>query len=131
MKPVKQLPATLATSLLLCTKSLDAAAAQPGRVARMNAMLTMLLAVLLLAHGALAADLPADHAEMMTRGLEIFRKDVGPLLSEHCVKCHGGEKTKGDFDLVTREGLLQGGKEGEAVKPFDSKASWMMKLIRH
>jgi mono/diheme cytochrome c family protein len=90
-----------------------------------------LLGLLFVASVAIAADLPPDHAEKMARGLEMFRKEVAPLLQEHCVKCHGGEKTKGEFDLATREGLLRGGKEGEAVKPFDSKASWLMKLIRH
>ena len=86
--------------------------------------------LLLLATGALGADLPPDHAEKMARGLEMFRKEVSPLLREHCVKCHGGEKTKGEFDLATREGLLHGGKEGEAVKPFDSKASWLIRSSR-
>jgi len=71
------------------------------------------LTLVLLATAAAGADLPADHAEKMARGLELFRKEVGPLLQEHCVKCHGGEKTKGEFDLATREGLLRGGKEGE------------------
>ena len=78
-----------------------------------------------------AADLPADHAERMARGLELFHKEVAPLLKEHCVKCHGGEKTKGEFDLATREGLLHGGKEGVSIKPFDAAGSAMMKLVRH
>ncbi len=91
----------------------------------------LLLPALALANAATAANVPADHAEKMARGLEMFRHDVGPLLREHCVKCHGGEKTKGDFDLATREGLLHGGAEGPAVKPFDANESWMMKLIRH
>jgi mono/diheme cytochrome c family protein len=91
--------------------------------------ITFALLVIPLAGG--AAELPADHAEKMTRGLEMYRKEVAPLLKEHCVKCHGGEKTKADFDLTTREGLLIGGAEGPAVKPFDSSASWLMKLIRH
>ncbi len=95
-------------------------------------MLRLLL--VLLAFTTLAAaqsPVPADHAERMTRGTEMFRKDIAPLLKEHCVKCHGGEKTKSDFDLATREGLLKGGKEGVAVVPFDSAKSWLMKLVRH
>jgi cytochrome c553 len=72
--------------------------------------------------------LPADHGEKMTLGLELFRSDVGKVLQRHCVKCHGGEKTRGDFDLVTREGLLQ---HKGAVIPFDAQASRMMALIRH
>ncbi len=66
----------------------------------------------------------------MTRGLALF-EEVGGLLNEHCVKCHGGEKTKSDFDLTTREGLLAGGAEGVAVVPFDAGASLMMKMMRH
>jgi mono/diheme cytochrome c family protein len=75
-------------------------------------------------------DLPPDHAERMTRGLAMF-KDIAPLLRENCVECHGGEKTKADFDLATREGLLLGGADGAVVVPFDSAASRMLKMLRH
>ena len=44
-----------------------------------------------------------------------FETKVRPLLQEHCVKCHGGEKTKGGLKLTTRQGLLQGGDSGPAV----------------
>ena len=77
------------------------------------------------------AALPPDHAARMTRGLELFRTDIAPLLREHCVKCHGGEKTRNDFDLTTREGLLRGGAEGSAVTPFNASASRLLKLVRH
>ena len=30
-----------------------------------------------------------------------FATEVRPLLVQHCLKCHGGEKTKGGFDLST------------------------------
>src|SRR6185436_15361379 len=78
-----------------------------------------------------ADELPADHAQKMARGLELFRKEVRPLLQKHCVKCHGGEKIKNDFDLATREGLLRGGKDGKAITAFDASHSRLMKLIRH
>lgn len=94
--------------------------------------LFLILIAAALAHGAEPAPpLPADHAVRMTRGLESFQKDVAPLLKEHCLKCHGGEKTKGDFDLTTREDMLRGGKEGVAILPFNAKDSSLMKLIRH
>jgi len=65
------------------------------------------------------------------RSLALFTSDVRPLLVQHCVKCHGGEKIKGEFDLTTRAGLLHPGQEGPNVVPGDSKNSRLMKLIRH
>ena len=75
--------------------------------------------------------LPVDHARRMTRGLELFQKQVRSLLSDHCLKCHGGEKTKGEFDLTTREGLLRGGAEGPTVTLYDAKSSRLYQLITH
>jgi hypothetical protein len=48
---------------------------------------------------------------------------VAGLLKENCLKCHGGEKVKSDFDMATREDLLRGGSHGSAVVPFDAKSS--------
>jgi mono/diheme cytochrome c family protein len=80
---------------------------------------------------AAGAAVPPDHAEKMARGLELFRAEVAPLLKEQCVKCHGGEKIKSDFDMATREGLLRGGMDGVAVVPFRAGESRLMKLVRH
>ena len=88
------------------------------------------LAGTLLAVGADApVPLPADHAERFARGLEAFRKEVAPLLTTHCLDCHGGEKTQGDFSLATREDLLKGGAEGPAVRPFDGPGSRLVRLV--
>ena len=89
-------------------------------------MLTLVSAMPLLAQ-----PLPPDHAERMTKGLEMFRTEVSAILKEHCLNCHGGEKTKGDFDLVTRESLLRGGSEGPAIKPFSASESPLLKMLRH
>ena len=78
-----------------------------------------------------APKVPADHAQQMAKGLELFKQDVRSLLNEHCVKCHGGEKTKGEFDLTTREGLLHGGAEGVAVVVGNAKASKFYKMVAH
>ncbi len=53
------------------------------------------------------------------------------LLEAHCVKCHGGEKTKGGLDLVTRAALLRGGESGRAVVPGKPDASLLVRMIRH
>jgi hypothetical protein len=78
-----------------------------------------------------ATDLPADHAAQMAESMELFRSQVRGLLSQNCLKCHGGEKTKGEFDLTTREGLLKGGETGPAVVVGKPGESLLVRLIRH
>ena len=85
------------------------------------------------AHRGLAAEgavpLPADHAERFTRGLQQFERNIRPLLTTHCLKCHGGEKIEGDFSLATREDLLKGGAEGPAIRLFDGPGSRLVRLV--
>ena len=60
----------------------------------------------------------ASHAVDMEKGTALFNSDVAALLTDHCVKCHGGEKgTKGALDLTTRELALKGGDTGPAFVP--------------
>ena len=35
-----------------------------------------------------------DHAAKMAKGLDLFKQQIRPMLSQRCVKCHGGEKTE-------------------------------------
>ena len=99
---------------------------------RIDPMKNFPVLMLLLSVSVNAAErpVPADHAERMERGVKRFRETVKGVLNEHCVKCHGGEKTKGDFDLTTREDLLRGGAEGVAVVPFDVAGSRLLKLVK-
>ena len=48
-------------------------------------------------------------------GPQFFREKVHPILKEHCFKCHGGEKIKGDLVLTNRNGLLKGGEQGKTI----------------
>ena len=57
--------------------------------------------------------------------------DVMSLLETHCVRCHGGEKTKAGLDLATREALLRGGESGAAIVPADPKASLLYRMVAH
>jgi len=96
-----------------------------------------LAALLWVATAAYGVETPApqkldpDHARKMAKGLELFKSDVRQVLVDACVKCHGGDKTKADLDLTTREGLLKGGTEGPSIVIGDAKKSWMFKLITH
>jgi len=83
---------------------------------------------------ALGGDTPpvaADHAAAMARGLDLFKGRVRPLLVDRCLKCHGGAATKGDFDLATREGLLEDKGEGAAVVPGKHAESRLYRMVAH
>lgn len=97
-------------------------------------MATVALSLAAMSQGTCAesgSPLPADHAEKMAEGLGLFQKEISTVLKQNCLKCHGGEKTKGDFDLATREDLLRGGKDGPVVVPFQPEKSSLLKMIRH
>ena len=49
---------------------------------------------------------PPDHPERAKKGLALFKASVRTTLTTHCLDCHGGKSTKGDFDLSSREALL-------------------------
>lgn len=101
---------------------------------RIRAFLLVLFAGVMaaLTPGAVLADaLPADHAQRMTAGLELFQKEIRGVLTDHCLRCHGGEKVRGGLNLGTREGLLQGGEDGPVVIPFRAKGSRLLESIAH
>src|SRR5262249_35433390 len=58
-----------------------------------------------------------------------FQRDIRPLLSNNCFKCHGqdDQARKGKLRLDTRDDALKGGKSGEAAlvqgKPDGSELS--------
>ncbi len=56
-----------------------------------------------------ADEVPADHPARMKAGLALFKKHVRPLLVKHCLECHGGKKVEGEFDLGSRELLVESG----------------------
>ncbi|MBI1914611.1 MAG: DUF1549 domain-containing protein, partial [Planctomycetes bacterium] len=59
-----------------------------------------------------------------------FEKDVLPVLTAHCLKCHGGPKPKAGLDLRTRAGMLEGGESGPALVPGMSARSLVFEMIR-
>jgi hypothetical protein len=78
-----------------------------------------------------AKPLDPDHAAKMAKGLQVFKKHVRPLLEKRCVRCHGGEQVKSDFDLSDRDELLRGGVAGPAVIPGNAKESLLLRLVNH
>ena len=65
---------------------------------------------------------PPDHAAKMQEGLALFKEHVRPVLVQHCLDCHGGKATKGDFDLSDRKpliesGMIEGGGKASQLSP--------------
>ena len=58
-----------------------------------------------------------------------FTRDVHPILTERCFKCHLGDEKRGGFSMNTRESLLAGGEQGSAVKPGDAENSLLIELV--
>ena len=67
-----------------------------------------------------------QHARRMAQGMELFKREVRPLLSERCLVCHGGAQSLGGFDLSNRESLVKSGKLGASAG-----SRRLLKLIRH
>ncbi len=81
--------------------------------------------VLVLANSVLAAPAGVDISKLppaASRSID-FREDIQPIFERSCFRCHGLEKPKGKFSLVTREGALKGGETGVDILPGRSAES--------
>ncbi|MFM8221733.1 MAG: DUF1549 domain-containing protein, partial [Planctomycetaceae bacterium] len=63
--------------------------------------------------------------------LELFEKQVRPVLIEHCLKCHGPEKQEGGLNLATRESLLKGGDSGAALVAGQPAESLIIEALEY
>jgi mono/diheme cytochrome c family protein len=72
---------------------------------------------------AFAADAPGT-APGKQKPLD-FAHQIAPILKQHCVECHGGDKAKGGFSLNTRELFL----EDEMAVPGKAGESHFLELI--
>ncbi|MFO1007602.1 MAG: PSD1 and planctomycete cytochrome C domain-containing protein [Planctomycetaceae bacterium] len=73
----------------------------------------------------------AEDATFSPEKIEYFEKEVRPLLVEHCLKCHGDEKQKGDLRLDSREAALKGGETSPAIVPGKPDESELIKALRY
>jgi hypothetical protein len=74
-----------------------------------------------------AAASPATEAP--STGSVSFAKDVGPILSNSCVDCHGGNQTKAGLDLKTYDGVMAGSFNGAVIVPGKTADSLLLQLI--
>ncbi|MGH7955501.1 MAG: DUF1549 domain-containing protein, partial [Opitutaceae bacterium] len=58
-----------------------------------------------------------------------YLRDVKPIFTQHCVRCHGTEKEEAGLRVDTAEALYVGGDSGPLVKPGKPDASLLIKLV--
>ena len=58
-----------------------------------------------------------------------FERDIAPILSAKCLRCHGEKKRSGGLDLRSIESIHQGGESGAVVVRGKADASLLLKRI--
>jgi hypothetical protein len=58
-----------------------------------------------------------------------FAKEVQPVLTVKCLKCHGENDPKGSLDLRSKAGMLAGGDSGPAIVAKDAAKSLLLQRI--
>jgi cytochrome c553 len=69
--------------------------------------------------------------KMDPAALEFFEKNIRPIFSEHCYKCHSAAEgvSKGGLIMDSRAALLAGGDQGPAVVPGNLKKSLLLVAV--
>ncbi len=58
-----------------------------------------------------------------------FRKQVAPLLEQHCLRCHGQKAQRGGLSLATAADLTAGGDSGPALTPGRPSVSRLLEMV--
>src|SRR3984885_2352728 len=59
-----------------------------------------------------------------------YARQVKPILTRHCVSCHGATKPKGGLRLDTAAAALLGGESGPVVLPGQGEKSPLVAAVR-
>jgi hypothetical protein len=81
-----------------------------------------LILILIASTSCLFSSEPAD--------TEFFEMKIRPLLTQHCIACHGEKKQKGGLRLDTKAGWEKGGETGKVIVPKKSKDSLLIKMVQ-
>ncbi|HEV3438578.1 MAG TPA: PSD1 and planctomycete cytochrome C domain-containing protein [Gemmata sp.] len=76
---------------------------------------------------------PASAIAQDAAAVEFFEKKVRPLLTEHCLKCHGapGEKVRAKLKVTDRAALLAGGETGPSLVPGNPEKSLLIEAVKY
>ena len=80
---------------------------------------------------ALAASVPPP--PRLTARTVDYNRDVRPILSEHCYRCHSAKagKVRAGLQVDSREGLLKGGESGTVLVPGNPGQSRLIEAVRY
>ena len=62
-------------------------------------------------------------------GEEDFDRAIKPIVTQHCLKCHSGEKPKVGLNLSTAALALTGSKGGPVIVPGNAEGSLMVQVL--
>ena len=77
------------------------------------------------------SDNPRQSPVPESRHAEFFETRIRPVLSEHCVSCHGPKKQQSGLRLDSREGLQKGADGDPVAIPGRPEESALIKAVRH
>ncbi len=68
-----------------------------------------------------------------TEAIAFYENKVKPILTKHCMECHGEdpEELGGDLALISRKTILEGGESGPAVNLENPKSSLLIDVINY
>lgn len=75
----------------------------------------------------------APGPDAVSRGTELFEKQILPALVKHCYACHSrdSETIEAGLELDSRAGLLRGGDSGPMFKAHHAEGSSLLQMLRH
>lgn len=79
----------------------------------------------------LTIDEPAGGESPTAEQIRFYENNIRPLLTDHCLKCHGELKQWGGLRLDSRQATLRGGDSGEAVIPGKPLDSLLIQAVKH
>jgi len=76
--------------------------------------------------------LPATHIALASGKIDVttfYGARIQPLLSGHCISCHGPSKHKGDLRLDSYAAIMRGGKDGAIVRAGAPGSSELVRRV--
>ena len=58
-----------------------------------------------------------------------FRTDVFPILRDNCLACHSAQTKMGELVIESYDGLMKGGKKGDAIVRGDADSSLLVRML--